>query len=92
MVASRKISFGSIKRFALFRGSRKPAHRVQAVAKMLIPCGGVASEALNNRVLSRMQADAFSREVRRDPDILAFGNKLLSSHPKDHQPCLFLSA
>ncbi|XP_071849955.1 uncharacterized protein [Apostichopus japonicus] len=66
------------------RGNRKRVHRVQAVAKMFLPTSECASDALNAKVLTRMQADLVAREVRKDPVILTFGTKLLNSHPEDH--------
>ena len=63
---------------------RKRTKRAQANAKMVIPTALETDEKLKATVLTRMNADKQADMVLRDPNILAFGSRLLRTHSKPH--------
>ena len=64
--------------------NRVKGKQVQSEAKMMIPDKSTDAE-LRTKVLSRMNVDNVTGEVRRDQDILTFGSRLLRSHNLPHQ-------
>lgn len=69
------------------RHGKERQRRVQSTAKMMIyeNISTGVTDALKVKVLSRMQSDEISSAVRRDSDILAYGSRLIRSHPEEHQ-------
>ncbi|KAJ8017608.1 hypothetical protein HOLleu_44867 [Holothuria leucospilota] len=73
------------------RHGREKLRRAQSAAKMMIP-ENVSTEGVTDnlrvKVLSRMQSDDITADVRRDSDILVYGSRLMRSHPDEHQALL----
>ncbi|XP_041815524.1 uncharacterized protein LOC121622685 isoform X2 [Chelmon rostratus] len=60
----------------------KKRHRVQASASSLVPYRGQASQRCSN-IVNRMIIDKVSQEVKNDPLICEFGDRLLEKHGSD---------